>query len=133
MRRVLPIKFALIFLLTACVTVNVYFPAAAAEQDAADKIIDNVTAAARRRRNRRTRSSLPPTSRVAPVQRHPILLVAVGRALEMLIPAAQAQGTPISTSPLREIRAVTASMQKRFRQLEKYFTLGSRRPHRRRH
>ena len=42
MRRVLPIKLALTCLLTACVTVNVYFPAAAAEQ-AADKIIDKVT------------------------------------------------------------------------------------------
>ena len=43
MRRLLPFKLlALSCLLAACVTVNVYFPAAAAEQ-AADRIIDTVT------------------------------------------------------------------------------------------
>ena len=34
MRRVIPFKLALVFLLTACVTVNVYFPAAAADSHA---------------------------------------------------------------------------------------------------
>jgi uncharacterized protein len=42
MRYRYPAIPALVALLTACVTVNVYFPAAAAEQ-AADKIIDRVT------------------------------------------------------------------------------------------
>ena len=56
----------------------------------------------------------------------PILLVAVGRALEMLVPAAQAQGTANLDISSPEIRAVTASMQKRFRQLEKYFTARAR-------
>src|SRR6202022_4418364 len=42
MRKLLPIKLLALCLLAACVTVNVYFPAAAAEQ-AADRIIDTVT------------------------------------------------------------------------------------------
>ena len=42
MRRVLSLNFMLMALLAACVTVNVYFPAAAAEK-AADQIIDTVT------------------------------------------------------------------------------------------
>ncbi len=42
MRRVLPFNLLLAVLLAACVTVNVYFPAAAA-QSAADQIIDTIT------------------------------------------------------------------------------------------
>ena len=122
MRRVIPFKLALIFLLTACVTVNVYFPAAAAEQ-AADKIIDSVT------RQQGAAPSpdaqTPPTSYRAPAGDTPILLVAVGRALEMLIPAAQAQAAANLDISSPEIRAVTASMQQRFGQLEKYFTSGA--------
>jgi hypothetical protein len=42
MRRLVPIKLALVsVLIAACVTINVYFPAAAAEK-AADKIIEDV-------------------------------------------------------------------------------------------
>lgn len=122
MRRMIPIKLALAFLLASCVTVNVYFPAAAAEQ-AADKIIDSVT---RQPGNAQPQDSqtTPPTSRVAPTREMPILLVAVGRALEMLIPAANAQGNPNLDISSPEIRAVTSSMQQRFGQLEKYFSSG---------
>src|SRR6185312_14342606 len=41
MRRVLPLKLLLAVVLAACVTVNVYFPAAAA-QTAADQVIDTI-------------------------------------------------------------------------------------------
>ncbi|MEJ0036430.1 MAG: hypothetical protein WDO68_10140 [Gammaproteobacteria bacterium] len=41
MRRVLPLKLLLAVMLAACVTVNVYFPAAAA-QSAADQVIDTI-------------------------------------------------------------------------------------------
>jgi uncharacterized protein len=114
MRRVLPIKLALICLLTACVTVNVYFPAAAAEQ-AADKIIDKVTGQT---------GTTPPTSYVAPGHT-PILLVAAGRVLDLLIPAANAQANANLDISSPEIRAVTGSMQQRFSQLEKYFASGA--------
>jgi len=127
MRRVLPIKFALISLLTACVTVNVYFPAAAAEQ-AADKIIDKVTSGSSQAGETGTtqpqNSVTPPTSYIAPDHDTSVLLVAMGRALDMLIPAAQAQGSANIDISSPEIRAVTASMQQRFGRLEKYFTAG---------
>jgi uncharacterized protein len=121
MRRVLPIKLALIFLLTACVTVNVYFPAAAAEQ-AADRIIDKVTG--QQGAAQPSNSQTPPTSNVSSRNETPVLLAAMGRALEMLIPAAQAQGNANLDISSPEIRAVTGSMQQRFGQLEKYFASG---------
>jgi uncharacterized protein YdbL (DUF1318 family) len=123
MRRVLPIKLMLAVLLAACVTVNVYFPAAAAQQ-AADQIIDTVTGGQPGSSGSKPQSSTtePPRSWNAPAQPG-ILLVAMGRALEMLIPAAHAQANLDISTP--EIRAVTQSMQARFGQLEKYFASGA--------
>jgi uncharacterized protein len=126
MRRVLPCKLAFIFfLLTACVTVNVYFPAAAAEQ-AADKIIDKVTSGSNQpgQQPDAAQPQTPPTSRVISVREPSILVAAVGRALDALIPAAQAQANANLDISSPEIRAVTASMQRRFGQLEKYFASG---------
>jgi uncharacterized protein YdbL (DUF1318 family) len=120
MRRVLSFKLALAFLLAACVTVNVYFPAAAAEQ-AADKIIDSVTKSGSAPAQD---TQAPPTTRAAPSDAPSVLLVAVGRALEMMIPAAQAQASANLDISSPEIRAVTGSMQQRFGQLEKYFSSG---------
>ena len=49
MRRVLPLKIALASLLiAACVTINVYFPAAAADK-AADQVINDITGGGRER------------------------------------------------------------------------------------
>jgi uncharacterized protein len=160
MRRLLPFKLlALSCLLAACVTVNVYFPAAAAEQ-AADRIIDTVTSQQKSNENSTPKS--PPQSRVAPVGEHPVLaatptraqqrlsterparartnqpmpstapagteqpfLVATaGALLNLLIPAAEAQGNPNLDVSGPEIRAVTGSMQQRFGQLQKYFASG---------
>jgi uncharacterized protein YdbL (DUF1318 family) len=118
MRRVIPIKLALILLLSACVTVNVYFPAAAAEQ-AADKIIDKVTG----QQPGAAQPQEAPTSYV-PSHEPSVLVAAVGHALEMLIPAAQAQAGANLDISSPEIRAVTGSMQQRFGQLEKYFASG---------
>jgi uncharacterized protein YdbL (DUF1318 family) len=122
MRRLLPIKLlALSCLLAACVTVNVYFPAAAAEQ-AADRIIDTVTS--QQKSNETTPAKTPPNSRVTPGGEQPVLLAAAGALLNLLIPAAQAQGSPNLDVSGPEIRAVTASMQQRFGQLKKYFDSG---------
>jgi len=124
MRRMIPMKLALAFLLAACVTVNVYFPAAAA-QDAADKIIDTVTKQPGAAQPQDTQTT-PPSSQVIPQREEmPILLVAVGRALETMIPAAQAQASANLDISSPEIRAVTGSMQQRFGQLEKYFASGA--------
>jgi uncharacterized protein len=146
MRRLLPFKLlALSCLLAACVTVNVYFPAAAAEQ-AADRIIDTVTS--QQKSNENTTPKSPPQSRAAPVgeqptfaaaparaeqpmlaaaparAERPLLLAAAGALLNLLIPAAEAQGSPNLDVSGPEIRAVTASMQQRFGQLQKYFAAG---------
>ncbi len=128
MRRLLPIKLlALSCLLAACVTVNVYFPAAAAEQ-AADRIIDTVTSQQQKNNeNTAPPKTTPPNSRVAPAAPHgtePVLLAAAGALLNLLIPAAEAQGSPNLDVSGPEIRAVTGSMQQRFGQLQKYFQSG---------
>lgn len=124
MRRLLPIKLlALSCLLAACVTVNVYFPAAAAEQ-AADRIIDTVTSQQQKNNENNPPPKSPPNSRVAPTSEPPVLLAAAGALLNLLIPAAEAQGSPNLDVSGPEIRAVTASMQQRFGQLQKYFQSG---------
>ena len=124
MRRLLPIKLlALSCLLAACVTVNVYFPAAAAEQ-AADRIIDTVTSQQQKNNENNPPPKTPPNSRVAPSTERPVLLAAAGALLNLLIPAAEAQGSPNLDVSGPEIRAVTGSMQQRFCQLQKYFQSG---------
>jgi uncharacterized protein YdbL (DUF1318 family) len=146
MKRLMSLNVALSTLaFAACVTINVYFPAAAAEK-AADQIIDTVTNA----RGGATGSALPQaapapqatpqpsgpapaapkggsglTSQRAPQgTTNPVLLLA-GRALEMLVPAAQAQAAANIDVSTPEIRAVTGSMQARFAQLQPYFASGA--------
>ena len=107
-------------LIGACVTINVYFPAAAAEK-AADQIIDAVTGAAG------ARGTGPATA--PPLSQHntatPNLLVAaIGNVLYAIVPAAHAQEANLEISS-PEIRAITASMQARFGQLQKFFDSGA--------
>ena len=105
----------------ACVTINVYFPAAAAEK-AADQIIDAVTGAAGAQRA----PTQPPTGLNHTAYREPNFLVAaVGHALYALIPAAQAQGAANLDISSAEIRAVQGSMTARFAQLRKFFDSGA--------
>lgn len=124
MRRFLPLKLALLTLLIgACVTINVYFPAAAAEK-AADQIIDKVkSGAATVTPAAQPAGEAPPTSSLRPA-RPPLLLALAGRALELLVPAAQAQEANLDVSS-PQIRALTASMQTRFSELAKYFDSGA--------
>jgi uncharacterized protein YdbL (DUF1318 family) len=107
-------------LLAACVTVNVYFPAAAAEK-AADQIIDTVTGAQPQSSNP---TQKPQSSTLQPSANN-ILLAAVGNVLEMLVPAANAQGAANLDVNTPEIRAVTGSMQARFGQLKPYLDSGA--------
>ena len=125
MRRVLSFKLLLAALLAACVTVNVYFPTAAAEQ-AADKIIDTVTS-----QPPASESSPPPQApREPPHSRRPeptgsVLLAATAGVVNLLIPAAYAQANANLDVSSPQIRAVTASMQQRFGDLRKYFESGA--------
>jgi uncharacterized protein len=107
-------------LIAACVTINVYFPAAAAEK-AADQIIDTITGEVGPAHE--APKGQPPTGRFE--QERPNLLVAaLGQALYAMVPAAQAQEVNLDISS-PEIRAITASMQSRFGQLVKYFDAGA--------
>lgn len=108
-------------LIGACVTINVYFPAAAAEK-AADQIIDAVTGAAGARATTGSQTA-PPLSRAAPARPN-IVLAAVGQVLYAIVPAAHAQEANLDISS-PEIRAITASMQARFGQLQKFFDSGA--------
>ena len=128
MRRLIPIKLLLLGLLAACVTVNVYFPAAAAEQ-AADRIIDTVTSQPPGAKSNDPAPSgaptkTPPNSHLTPALHPPILLAAAGAMLNLLIPAAEAQASPNLDVSDPQTRAVTASMQQRFGDLKKYFDAG---------
>lgn len=113
-------------LLISCVTINVYFPAAAAER-AADQIIDSVT------RGSPARPSAPPTSAEPPTvllePRHNEMLMpawrrSVALVIDGLIPRAQAQDAANIDVSTPEIRAITAAMQARFGELEKFFAAG---------
>lgn len=117
MLRIMRLNVALASLaFAACVTINVYFPAAAAEQ-AADQIIDKVTSGAD------AAAAPAPPPRTA-IDRAPILMLA-GAVLERLVPAAHAQENADLDISSPEIRAITASMQARFAQLEKFFSSGA--------
>lgn len=120
MRRVLPLKIALASLLiAACVTINVYFPAAAADK-AADQVINDITGAGK--------GTTPPQSNFQhePVREEPgLLYVAFGQALEALVPAAHAQGAEALNVSSPAITRITSSMAQRFNQMRKFFESGA--------
>lgn len=120
MHSLLRLKVLLASLLvTACVTINVYFPAAAAER-VADQIIDSVVGG-----QSETRSEAPPPqSSIAPLI-HDALRHSLGRLLESTVPVAHAQaGADIDVSS-PQIRSITASMQERFNELSDFFERGA--------
>ena len=98
--------------LAACVTINVYFPAAAAEK-AADRIIEDIWGPGQQPKPAgNEQSSLGHAAGD--------ILVA---ALDFVIPAAHAQADIDISSPA--IRALTASMKGRAGQLEPFFSAGA--------
>jgi uncharacterized protein YdbL (DUF1318 family) len=125
MRRVLPLKVALMSLVIgACVTINVYFPAAAAEK-AADQYWNDVTRGATKGDVAPTQA--PPQSHLVPANdQHGLLVAAIGGALYALVPAAHAQeaDAAINTnSPA--VSRIKSSMSARFGDLEKFFASGA--------
>jgi len=116
-------------LMAACVTINVYFPAAAAEK-AADQIIDAVTGGVPANGNSGGGSGNRPGAPIVPPQTHvlaapveSLLAATLGRVLYAIVPAAQAAEPNLDISS-PEIRALTSSMNARFGQLQKYFDSG---------
>jgi len=124
MRRVLPLKIALASLLiAACVTINVYFPAAAADK-AADQVINDITGG-----GAKSGTTTPPQGNLLPAatREEPNFLVAAfGNALYALVPTANAQDAEAAlnvSSPA--VTRIKQSMGARFGELEKFFASGA--------
>ncbi len=102
--------------LAACVTINVYFPAAAAEK-AADRIIGDIWGP--------ENGPKPQENPQGAVLRGPgdVLLASLRGALDFVIPAAEAQADLDISSPA--IRALTASMKGRAAALDPFFASGA--------
>jgi uncharacterized protein YdbL (DUF1318 family) len=115
--------------LASCVTVNVYFPAAAA-QKAADKIIRAVTgsnggATAQPASPQSTPPAAPPTAaNTREPQGGSILEVLAGQMVMALVPVAHAAGQADLDISTPQIRAIVAAMHQRFTQLKPYFREG---------
>ncbi len=111
---------ALSLALSACVTINVYFPAAAAEK-AADKIIEDVWGsepAAKPRAEQQEQGTWYVES--APQR---ILLAAADSLLDLLVSPAHAQADLNVSTPA--VRALTQSMEARHPRLKKYYDSGA--------
>ena len=98
----------------ACVTINVYFPEAAAEQ-AADRIIDKV-------RGETDDTALLRFDR--PVA-EPVLVAASRQFVNLLIADANAQGAPDFDKPSAKKTALENSLANRFPQLKPFFDSGA--------
>ncbi|MDX1527737.1 MAG: YdbL family protein [Gammaproteobacteria bacterium] len=105
-----------IALLSACVTINVYFPAAAAEK-AADRIIEEVWG---KETEKEKSSRLGETAQFAQRQS---LLLARG-LLEILLPSVQAQQADLDISS-PSINAIKNRMQSRHEQLKPFYDSGA--------
>jgi uncharacterized protein len=133
-RLVLPMKLLLAVLLAACVTVNVYFPAAAA-QTAADQVIDQITKGSAPGQPQGSTQGEKPQGAIAAPQTTPFAavrqdepspaLVALGMVLNALVPAAHAQAEANLDVNTPETRAIVQSMAARFPQLTPYFSSGA--------
>ena len=122
-----PVLLAMLALLAACVTINVYFPAAAA-QEAADRIINEVYG---------TEGAPPaparPESQPAPMQEPPpqpqsqlneVFVHALAAALDWFIaPAVAAEPDIDIQSPA--VRSITAGMEKRHTVLAAHYASGA--------
>jgi uncharacterized protein YdbL (DUF1318 family) len=103
--------------LAACVTINVYFPAAAAEK-AADRIIEDIWGPGK---GPNPEGSSPQGALIgAPGD---ILLASLQGALDFVIPRAEAQADLDISSPA--IRTLTASMKGRAGTLDPFFASGA--------
>lgn len=105
-------------LVAACVTINVYFPAAAAEK-AADKIIDDIWGGAGQppASNDDKRSALPERA-------DDVLLAAAHSVLNLLVPSAQAAQADLNIST-PAVNQLKQSMRERHARLKKYYDSGA--------
>lgn len=110
----LPLVFVMLGFISACVTINVYFPAAAAEQ-AADRIIDQVYGEQKESApsgpdDSSSNQFLPATN--------PLISL-----LELIIPSAHA-ASPDFDIQTPAIAGITRSMEQRHKQLAPFYAQG---------
>lgn len=118
-RWLAPVLALCAVLLTACVTINVYFPAAAA-QAAADRVIDEVWGGQALPAPR----PAPPAAPASPTSRRDDGRMLAVRVLDFVLPAAQAQEPDLDISS-PEIQRLTDSMEARFKDLAPYLESGA--------
>jgi uncharacterized protein YdbL (DUF1318 family) len=111
-----------VLLLGACVTINVYFPEAAAEK-AADRIIEQVYGAEGQPvpAPNDKRTSLAPADAPEP---RPLLATVAAAVLDFLVPAAHAQAPDLNVST-PAIRALVSSMESRHAALAPFYASGA--------
>jgi uncharacterized protein YdbL (DUF1318 family) len=108
MRKIsVAMTLSVLFLLAACVTINVYFPAAAAER-AAQEFVGDVLG------EDNPESYLFEPNHHEALQQETLLLAAAGQVLDWLIPSAQAQEPDLDINT-PQINAIKARMVKRQR------------------
>jgi uncharacterized protein YdbL (DUF1318 family) len=108
----LPMTLLLVLFAAACVTINVYFPAEAAEK-AADRIIRDVYG------EEPAKTTEPHSS-----NDHPAVVQPAGYALlDWFIPVAHAEADLSINTPA--IRQLQADMEKRHKELAPYYTSGA--------
>jgi uncharacterized protein len=108
-------------MLTACVTINIYFPAAAAEK-VADEIIKDIQSNAPEKPQQKPDLKTEPKSERSDFQIS--LYKAVDKAINFAISSAQADEADLAIdSP--EIRQLTAAMEKRFSSLQSFYAAGA--------
>jgi uncharacterized protein len=105
--------------LSACVTVNIYFPAAAAE-DAARTIVRDVLGAPEAAPQQQPADPAPEPG----ARRHGTAIQLAGRVLEVLVPAAHAQQPDINISS-PAIDALRQSMRARQPELAPHYRSGA--------
>ena len=108
--------------LSACVTINVYFPAAAAEK-AADKIIEDVWGADKSSESATKRDDDKQTAVRDDAGAQRVLLAAAASVLDFIVTPAHAQANLNVETPA--IRQLTQSMEARHAQLKKYYDSGA--------
>ena len=115
--RVLSLVMTALLVLAACVTINIYFPAAEA-REAAEKIVTDILG----------EEAKEPAPANKDDQSMNILKIEQGYSLnllDLLIPPAQAAAQPRFDANTPLVRKLQASMKQRFDQLKGYFDSGA--------
>ncbi|MGD8908041.1 MAG: YdbL family protein [Chromatiales bacterium] len=107
---------ATLLLLTACVTINIYFPAVEA-QEAAEKIVDDILGDEAQQQ--------APGEDEQSMEMRPIEQRYAMSLLDILIPPAEAAGMGKFSADTPAVRKLQASMKKRHGQLQAFYISGA--------